>query len=204
MAALIPSASASGSGTMTLAGPSTNSNQTITIPDASVYWIHHPEHKNMFSDGYIGVSSNFEKRWDYHKKHGQNNHLRNAINKYGWDNLVKKQIIIAKMDYCLEIEQKLRPNDKIGWNIVAGGGKPPNTLGKKFIRSEKYKEKQRLSHLGLQTRGSGYKLTEEQKSKQFNLAEYMKDKVSPLKGKTPSPESIEKMKQTKLLKRRNK
>lgn len=35
MAALIPTASASGSGTMTLAGPSTNSNQTITIPDAT-------------------------------------------------------------------------------------------------------------------------------------------------------------------------
>jgi len=35
MAALIPSANASGSGTMTLAGPSTNSNQTITIPDAT-------------------------------------------------------------------------------------------------------------------------------------------------------------------------
>jgi hypothetical protein len=35
MAALIPTASATGSGTMTLAGPSTNSNQTITIPDAT-------------------------------------------------------------------------------------------------------------------------------------------------------------------------
>ena len=35
MAALIPSASASGSGTMTLASPATNSNQTITIPDAT-------------------------------------------------------------------------------------------------------------------------------------------------------------------------
>ena len=35
MAALIPSASATGSGTMTLAGPSTNSNQTVNIPDSS-------------------------------------------------------------------------------------------------------------------------------------------------------------------------
>jgi len=35
MAALIPSASATGSGTMTLAGPSTNSNQTVSIPDAT-------------------------------------------------------------------------------------------------------------------------------------------------------------------------
>ena len=35
MAALIPSANAAGSGTMTLAGPSTNSNRTINIPDVN-------------------------------------------------------------------------------------------------------------------------------------------------------------------------
>ena len=35
MASLIPSASASGTGSMTLAGPSTNSNQVLTIPDVT-------------------------------------------------------------------------------------------------------------------------------------------------------------------------
>jgi hypothetical protein len=35
MASLIPSANASGTGSMTLAGPSTNSNQTVTIPDTT-------------------------------------------------------------------------------------------------------------------------------------------------------------------------
>lgn len=35
MASLIPSASASGTGSMTLAGPSTNSNQTVNIPDTT-------------------------------------------------------------------------------------------------------------------------------------------------------------------------
>ena len=35
MASLIPSANASGTGSMTLAGPSTNSNQTVTIPDVT-------------------------------------------------------------------------------------------------------------------------------------------------------------------------
>jgi len=35
MASLIPSANASGTGSMTLAGPSTNSNQTVNIPDAT-------------------------------------------------------------------------------------------------------------------------------------------------------------------------
>ena len=35
MASLIPSANASGTGSMSLAGPSTNSNQTVTIPDTT-------------------------------------------------------------------------------------------------------------------------------------------------------------------------
>jgi len=35
MASLIPSANASGTGSMTLAGPSTNSNQTVSIPDTT-------------------------------------------------------------------------------------------------------------------------------------------------------------------------
>jgi len=35
MASLIPSANASGTGSMTLAGPSTNSNQTVNIPDVT-------------------------------------------------------------------------------------------------------------------------------------------------------------------------
>ena len=35
MASLIPSGSASGTGSMTLAAPVTNSNQTATLPDAT-------------------------------------------------------------------------------------------------------------------------------------------------------------------------
>ena len=35
MASLIPSGSASGTGSMTLAAPVTNSNQTVTIPDVT-------------------------------------------------------------------------------------------------------------------------------------------------------------------------
>ena len=52
---------------------------------------------------------------------------------YGWDNLVKQVIIVADKAYCLMIEAKLRAEDKIGWNIVKGGGMPPITkwnLGK--------------------------------------------------------------------------
>jgi hypothetical protein len=41
-------------------------------------------------------------------------------------------------------------------------------------------------------------LTEEQKAKQFKLADYMKDKVSPRKGVKHSVETIEKVRQSKL------
>jgi hypothetical protein len=97
----------------------------------SVYWIHHPDHTDMFSQGYIGVSKNAERRWEEHLKKSENRHFRFAINKYGWDNLVKEQILIAEEDYCLDIERKLRPAVDIGWNIAIGGGKPPVAYGNK-------------------------------------------------------------------------
>ena len=117
----------------------------------SVYWIAHKDHADIFSQGYVGVSNNVDYRWNSHKKLRTNVHLKNAINKYGWDNLVKKVVLIGKEDYCLEIENKLRPADKIGWNLVCGGGKPPVTLwnkGRKVPQDELVK---------LQANGFGFK-----------------------------------------------
>jgi len=97
-----------------------------------VYWIAHKSHTDMFSQGYIGVSNNYEKRWHSHSWKTENVHFSNAIKKYGWKNLEKKVILIAEDKYCLDIENKLRPLKNIGWNISVGGGKPPSALGKKF------------------------------------------------------------------------
>ena len=118
-----------------------------------------------------------------------------------WDNLVKEVVLIGDDAYCLDVENKLRPSDKIGWNIVAGGGKPPSTLGKKFVRSQEWKDKQRLAKLGKPSWNKGITLTEEQKSKQFNLAEHMKDKPRYMTGKTHSEETKQKISQTKLSRR---
>ena len=161
---------------------------------SSVYWIHHATHTDMFSQGYIGVSKEAERRWNYHKNYGENTHLKNAINKYTWDGLIKEVVLEADMDYCLDIEAKLRPSDKIGWNITAGGGKPPVTLwnkGRKIPADElqKLQAKGFGFKKGHKTWNAGIKLTAEQKAKQFNLAEYMKDKPSPFAGK-PLPQHI--------------
>ena len=91
----------------------------------SVYWIHHPEHTNMFTQGYIGVSKDAHRRWGEHHKKTHNTHLKNAINKYGWDNLIKTKVLIGSKDYCLDIETKIRNTENTGWNIVVGGGYPP-------------------------------------------------------------------------------
>ena len=99
----------------------------------NVYWLRLPEHTDMFSQGYIGITNNIKRRWYKHKSLTQNAHLKNAINKYGWDNLVKEIILIADNAYCLSIEKLLRPSKDMGWNIVEGGGMPPkNSKGKGY------------------------------------------------------------------------
>ena len=93
----------------------------------SIYWIHHKDHTDMFSQGYVGVSKNIEARWFRHSRYSDNQHLKSAIKKYGWDNLVKEVVLIGEETYCYELETKIRPTRQIGWNIAEGGAKPPTT-----------------------------------------------------------------------------
>lgn len=91
-----------------------------------VYWIRATHHTDMTTEGYIGVTNNFDARMFRHKSGKSGAHkLFNAIKKYGWDNLIKTPIVIGEEDYCYQIEQKLRSTNEIGWNLVEGGGKPP-------------------------------------------------------------------------------
>ena len=87
----------------------------------------------MFSQGYIGITNKTKQRWLDHKNRPGNNHLKNAINKYGWDSLIKEVILVSDIEYCLDLETKLRPTNQLGWNLIKGGGMPPITkwnLGK--------------------------------------------------------------------------
>lgn len=51
-------------------------------------------------------------------------------------------------EYCYEIEEKLRPNDHIGWNIMQGGGKPPLTDWTGRKHTEKSRRRMKESHQG--------------------------------------------------------
>jgi len=161
--------------------------------NTSVYWIHHPEHTNMFTQGYIGVSNNTKVRWNEHSKRPSNLHIQRAIAKYGWDILVKEVVLVADKDYCLDIETKLRPENQIGWNVVLGGGSPPHiniwNKGRKMPQDEldSRKAKGFGFNKGHKTWNAGLAYTEEMKSKIYDIGSYTRGMTAHNKGKPIHP-----------------
>lgn len=102
---------------------------------ACVYWIHRPEHTDIFSEGYVGVTSKTAaERYKVHvdtsnSKTSKKSIVHKAIKSIGKDNLIVETILIAEEWYCYEVENKLRPKEKIGWNVAIGGTKPPGVEG---------------------------------------------------------------------------
>jgi hypothetical protein len=90
-----------------------------------VYWIRHKDHADIFSQGYVGISNDFETRLRNHKSKPTNIHMKNVLNKYGWENLIKEKVLISTQEYCIDVEKQLRPVDFIGWNQTFGGNIPP-------------------------------------------------------------------------------
>lgn len=112
---------------------------------AEVYWIHSSDHTDMFSQGYIGVTSKTaQERYAEHIRasrvvNSKSSYLYNVMRKVGPENLIVKTILISDEEYAYDIENKLRPTKSIGWNISIGGSKPPSKLG--FKHSDESKEK---------------------------------------------------------------
>lgn len=114
--------------------------------NCSVYWIRLPEHTNMFSQGYIGISTkDIRVRFSAHKAASKTGKaiLHAAIRKYK-EQIIIETILIGSVDYCLSIENSIRPVERIGWNTVSGGGKPPVFKG----HSEESKKKIGLAATG--------------------------------------------------------
>lgn len=97
-----------------------------------VYWIRIAEHNDIFSQGYVGVTSQTVKlRFSQHlykAKKNKNLPLCNAIRKYGKENLIVETILIGTEDYVYDVEKILRPRNRIGWNCAQGGDK--SSLGR--------------------------------------------------------------------------
>jgi predicted GIY-YIG superfamily endonuclease len=95
-----------------------------------LYWIRLESHTDITSEGYVGITNDFTKRMLKHSRCDDGSEiLYNAIKKYGWENLIKTIMLEGSEEYGLDMENKLRPSERIGWNIAIGGGKPPTKSG---------------------------------------------------------------------------
>ena len=118
-----------------------------------VYWIRKVEHTNIYTEGYVGVSTNIERRWREHITEARANRhpnafLCNVINEHYPDSLIFEIVYLSNEDNCYNYEEMLRPETNIGWNLRSKGpiGKmseegrksiSAKTLGKKLTEKEK-------------------------------------------------------------------
>ena len=162
--------------------------------DCTLYWIGLPEHTSIATQGYLGVSKDVTSRLEDHRAKPSNAHLKNAIAKYGWDNLVTRSLVMADTPYCLSLEAALRPRKGIGWNIAIGGGMPPSAVGNTFAAGSPSWNKG--ISCPTETRGKisnqVTKLWENPAYKQ-HMSDAHKGQLSPMTGKKHSAKSLLKM-----------
>ena len=97
------------------------------VTNCYLYHICRASDKYDFTKGYIGISSDPVTRWKLHRNGGNKHRLLNAYKKYA--DIIEYIVVQGSRDYCLYLESVLRDSDRIGWNLVKGGGDPPNKLG---------------------------------------------------------------------------
>lgn len=87
-----------------------------------VYWIHLPEHRDVWSEGYIGVTYNVEHRY---KQHLSNARLGQRYPKIMRESLLNgtakcTTLVEADVAGCRAFEGVLRPSPYVGWNRAVG------------------------------------------------------------------------------------
>lgn len=132
----------------------------------------------MFSEGYVGVSvKGAHVRFREHRsatKNGSTLPVHNFMRKYG-ETIVVTTVVNAPIEYCYEVEQKLRPNPNIGYNVSAGG--ESTNLGSR--RTEECKAKMSADRIGKKpTSEASENVRKANKAKVFNHTDEAKVKIS--------------------------
>lgn len=92
-----------------------------------IYWIHYKDHTDPYTQGYIGVTNNLDRRlYEHASTHSKCKHVKNRLNNGA---VVTILHYVTSLDEVLYLEEKYRPSDNIGWNICKGGGYPPKQTG---------------------------------------------------------------------------
>jgi hypothetical protein len=158
---------------------------------AFVYWIHLPEHTDMFSEGYVGITTKtVAERIKKHlgeAKRGSRLVVHKALLKYD-GHYVVDALIEGDIDYCRDIEYKLRAAPATGWNLGVGGqsttlGVSPDeaTRAKMSITSKRNKTWMKAVQGNV-----GRRQSDEERA--------MRSRSSGMRGKKHTAEALEKLK----------
>ena len=92
-----------------------------------LYWIHYPTQNDPKSEGYIGITSDFNTRMTTHSKYAKYKHIYNRIQSGAVADVLIKDLSKEQAEL---LESEMRPAENIGWNLAAGGNIPPSRNGK--------------------------------------------------------------------------
>lgn len=132
-------------------------------------------HSDFTTEGYIGVTSKEpEERFKQHLAASKTEQiiLSKALRKHG-DEVIVTTLLKGSDEYCYLMEEKLRPSERIGWNTVKGGGKPP-------IKNTPHTEeaKRKISEASLRTANSPAKLAYQASRFGRKLSDETKKKIT--------------------------
>ena len=108
---------------------------------AVLYWLHLKEHTDVFTEGYVGVTSRLiETRFKEHCRKFYNsynpfNPLHLAFAQYGIENIAITRLCACEEKQAYELEKIFRPFESMGWNTAEGGKFSPQA--RQFITRNK-------------------------------------------------------------------
>ena len=94
---------------------------------AVLYWLHLADYTDVFTQGYVGVTTRsidvrFKEHCSrYNNSYNSYNPLHLAFNKYGTENIIKTRLCVSTAREIYEIEKIFRPFEYMGWNTAQGG-----------------------------------------------------------------------------------
>lgn len=111
-----------------------------------LYWLHYPSFSDPKTEGYIGITSDLDRRIVEHTNYTKYAHIKNRIASGAIFTIIHSSLTKQQAE---ELEKQYRPEENIGWNIAKGGNIPPSRKNKispkVLLTGDDRTESQRLS-----------------------------------------------------------
>lgn len=106
-----------------------------------IYWIHAPHHQDPYTEGYVGLSNQPNRRFKAHTTDTANvgsSQVAKYIEEHGVNSVIHTSLAtVNTLEDAQNLEYKYRPKPNTGWNIRKGGGSTPDCTGRTHSQETK-------------------------------------------------------------------